>query len=229
MSEARADLSVVIPVRDGEATLLLAIDSVLARADRLLEVIVIDDASTDASAQLAASHPDPRVRLITGRGIGPAAARNDGVAAARGTLIGFVDADDEWLAGSPDPRRALLRGPRSIAAGYVQLRRGGVDQGAPGPLPTFGSVLVTRELALAEPFDEQLRQGEDDLEWTLRLGDAGYEIARTEAVVNAYCRRPGSMAPDLRHTMLAGLHATIKRRQQQPATPDAQPTPDAAP
>lgn len=83
------DLAVVIPARDAAATIRAAIDSVLSRAEGLAELLVVDDGSRDATASIASAHPDSRVRVIGGRGIGPAAARNDGVRAARSPLIGF--------------------------------------------------------------------------------------------------------------------------------------------
>ena len=87
-------LSVIVPVRDGTATLARALTAVLAselpRDD--YELIVVDDASSDGSPELAARYADTVVRLI-GRRSGAAYARNRGAELAQGEVLAFVDAD----------------------------------------------------------------------------------------------------------------------------------------
>jgi glycosyltransferase involved in cell wall biosynthesis len=87
-------LSVIVPVRDGSATLARALTAILAselpRDD--YELIVVDDASSDSSAELAARYADTVVRL-TMRKSGAAYARNRGAELARGEVLAFVDAD----------------------------------------------------------------------------------------------------------------------------------------
>src|SRR5690349_2600271 len=86
-------VSVVIPVFDGEAYLAAAIESALAKTYARVEVIVVDDGSTDGSASVAARYD---VRLVRQSNRGVSAACNAGVEAARGELIAFLDADDLW-------------------------------------------------------------------------------------------------------------------------------------
>jgi glycosyltransferase involved in cell wall biosynthesis len=88
----RALASVVIPVFDGERYLGEAVESVLAQTYRSVEVIVVDDGSTDRSALLARSFPG--VRVLEQERSGPAVARNTGAAAATGEFLAFHDADD---------------------------------------------------------------------------------------------------------------------------------------
>jgi glycosyltransferase involved in cell wall biosynthesis len=91
-------VSVVIPSFRRIDWLGRAIDSVLAQTVSEFEVVVVDDGPSDRVAQFVACHPDPRVRCVrheVNRGV--AAARNTGVAAARGPVIGFLDHDDVWL------------------------------------------------------------------------------------------------------------------------------------
>jgi glycosyltransferase involved in cell wall biosynthesis len=100
-------VSCIIPVFNGEAHLGEAIDSVLSQDHRALELIVVDDGSTDASADIARSRGDA-VRYVLQSNAGPSSARNVGVQLARGPLIAFLDADDRWLPGKLSKQVALL-------------------------------------------------------------------------------------------------------------------------
>ena len=91
-------ISVVIPVFNGEEFLGAAIESVLAQAELALEILVVDDGSTDESAAVAQRFGDP-VRVLRQPNSGHVAARNRGLAAARGSYITSLDADDLY---SPD-------------------------------------------------------------------------------------------------------------------------------
>ncbi len=91
-------VSVVIPCFNAERYIAATLRSVLAQSAVDLDVIVVDDGSTDASASLVAQH-FPQVLLLQRGNAGVAAARNAGMAAARGDWIAFCDADDIWLPG----------------------------------------------------------------------------------------------------------------------------------
>ena len=93
-------VSVITPTYNRAGLLPRAMESVLSQDYRDLELIVVDDGSTDETPQVVAQWADPRVRYIRfeeNRGIG--AARHAGVEAARGDLIAFNDSDDVWLPG----------------------------------------------------------------------------------------------------------------------------------
>src|SRR5690242_4967891 len=85
----------IVPVFNGERYLGEALDSIFAQGHQPLEVLVVDDGSTDGSAAVAKSYGD-RVRYFFQPNAGPAAARNLGLEAARGEFIAFLDADDLW-------------------------------------------------------------------------------------------------------------------------------------
>lgn len=94
MMEKAIQVAVVIPVHNAEQTLRACIQSVLDTGYADLEVVVVDDASTDSSMEIAASFQDPRIVIVNNQtNLGPAGARNRGVKAARGGLILFVDSD----------------------------------------------------------------------------------------------------------------------------------------
>ena len=90
-------VSVVIPTRNRSQLLQRAIESVLRQTYDYLEILVIDDASDDDTERVIAAFGDTRIRYMrhTGGG-GAAAARNVGIRAATGSVIGFLDDDDEW-------------------------------------------------------------------------------------------------------------------------------------
>ena len=94
-------ISVVVPVYNPGAYLRPLLDSLLAQTEPSLEIVAVDDGSTDGSGELLreAAARDPRLVVVTRSNGGYAAARNSGIDAARGRWIGFADSDD-WL----DPR-----------------------------------------------------------------------------------------------------------------------------
>ncbi len=88
-------VSVIIPVYNGDAYLLDAVDSIQRQHYKPLEIIIIDDGSTDSTAEIAADLRGD-VRYVYQPNSGPSAARNKGLRMARGEVIGFLDVDDLW-------------------------------------------------------------------------------------------------------------------------------------
>jgi len=87
-------VSVIVPVYNGGRYLRAALESVFAQTYRAIEVIVVDDGSTDDSGTIAQSFPEVRYIHQTNQGV--AAARNNGIEAARGEFFAFLDQDDLW-------------------------------------------------------------------------------------------------------------------------------------
>lgn len=103
-------VSVVIPARNREATLAACLDSVLGQTLPPTEVIVVDDASTDATAELVLAYADRGVRLLRQQTAGGAqAARNAGIRAAACEWIALQDSDDVWLPLRLERQIAALR------------------------------------------------------------------------------------------------------------------------
>lgn len=91
-------VSVVLPTRNRSHLLARAVHSVLAQSYENLELIVVDDGSTDGTPRAMADIADPRVRYLRNdRPMGAAAARNRGISAAGGVYVAFHDDDDIWL------------------------------------------------------------------------------------------------------------------------------------
>lgn len=90
-------VSVVIPLYDKVGSIARCLRSIAAQdTSAEFEIIVVDDGSTDASRDVAEAFDDPRIRVVAQENAGPGAARNTGAQVARGELLAFLDADDEW-------------------------------------------------------------------------------------------------------------------------------------
>lgn len=93
-----ARVAVIIPAYNAAATIAATVASALGQTHGDLEVIVVDDGSTDATAAIVSTlaRSDPRLRLLRGANGGQAIARNRGIAASTAALVTFLDADDGW-------------------------------------------------------------------------------------------------------------------------------------
>ena len=100
-------ISVIVPVWNGEKTIAAAVESVLSQTLKELELILVDDGSTDGTAAIcdACAAKDPRVRVIHQANGGVGTARNTGLDAARGTWIAWLDSDDTLM---PEMLETLL-------------------------------------------------------------------------------------------------------------------------
>ncbi len=142
-------VSAIIPVFNGAATLRQAIDSVLDQSSRALELIVVDDGSTDSTPAIIESY-DGRVQQIRQANAGPAAARNAGVRSARGEYLAFLDADDRWLPGMLDRAIVLLDSEPDCVMVYGNLLM--IDSDG----RSLGTSLIHGEYGHAPSMDEIL-------------------------------------------------------------------------
>ncbi len=117
-------VSVVVPLYNKSATIGTALGSVLGQSYRDLELIVVDDGSTDGGASVPAAAADPRVRIISQANAGPGAARNRGLRESRGEYVAFLDADDEWQPDFLETAVGALDGDPESAAWVSGLASG---------------------------------------------------------------------------------------------------------
>jgi len=123
-------VSVVIPARDAAATLAETLDSVRAQRHAPLEVLLVDDGSTDNTAAIAVRH-GAVTRIVPGAAKGPGPGMNLGARAARGQLLAFLDADDLWA-------------PEWLGLGVESIHRTGADA-AIGHVETFADPGMTQQ------------------------------------------------------------------------------------
>jgi glycosyltransferase involved in cell wall biosynthesis len=177
-------VSVVVPVYNGERYLGEALDSILAQDYDPFEVIVVDDGSDDGGAELARARD---VRVLVQANGGPAAARNAGIAASRGSFVAFLDQDDLWVPGKLAKQiEMLVRRPDLgfvFAHMEIFLEPGAAwpawaattrpNASTPGYTP--GTMMTRRELyTTLGGFDTRYRSI-SDAEWLLRARRAGIE------------------------------------------------------
>lgn len=226
-------VSVVIPAFNAAETLPETLGSVCNQTYANLDVIVIDDGSTDDTAAIVQRHmtQDPRLRLLQQRNGGVASARNAGIDAAAGDFVAFIDADDLWHPTKIAKQMALLLSASSIMAlvyapfrlidadgrvlssqhrirvdGWVLYRHFHAN------LVGNGSAILVRKAVLKElgGFDTSLRavhaQGCEDLLLQLRIA-ARYQFGEVPEYLVGYRRRPGSMSSDTEQMLRSGMLA----------------------
>ena len=102
-------ISVVIPTYNRAALVKRAVQSVLAQTYRDVELIVVDDGSTDNTAEVIAELDDPRIRYVYQKNSGACVARNNGIEHACGDYIAFHDSDDIWHADKLEKQMSVLQ------------------------------------------------------------------------------------------------------------------------
>jgi glycosyltransferase involved in cell wall biosynthesis len=178
-------ISCIVPAFNAERFLGEALDSILAQTWRPLEVIVVDDGSTDGTAGVAERYGE-RITYICQANAGPAAARNRGLDAATGAYVAFLDADDVWHEEKLSRQMARFdaRPELELCLAHIQnfwepefkdeedrLR----DHRFSKPIPAYvtQAMLARRTLFdVVGQFDTTLRIV-DDTDWFLRAADRG--------------------------------------------------------
>jgi glycosyltransferase involved in cell wall biosynthesis len=224
------EVSVVIPTRNRLPLLETALRGALRQQDVDLEVVVVDDGSTDETASCLAARRDPRLRLLrhaSARGV--AAARNTGIAHARGEWIAFLDDDDVW---SPRKLKTQL-GAAAGAASFVYAAAVLLDEDGsvvetvlpPDPdeleqllleryvLPAGSSNVMARTDLVRRlgGFDERLSVLADWDFW-IRLAGNAPGAACAEVLVG-YVQHRGSMLLDERHDLIAEFEYLVLKHR----------------
>jgi len=158
-------VSIIVPLYNKAPHVRRALDSIAAQTFADFEAIIVDDGSTDDGAAIVANYSDARFRLIRQANAGPGAARNAGIAQARGELIAFLDADDEWLPEFLYESVRLLESfwpeVASVTSGYIEhpsgksteklWRKRGLTDGVQRVQPDTEPPLVVSMLAYMSP------------------------------------------------------------------------------
>lgn len=178
-------VSVIIPAYNAEAFIAEALDSVINQTIQDFEVVVIDDGSTDRTADIV-KHYDSRVKLISVDNGGPAKARNRGIRESGGEYVAFLDADDLWQPTKLEKQLARFRESPKLGMVFTENylfdskgpyadALGKRDTLMPGEIAanilihsglSTPTVMVRKSVldAVGE-FDESLKHAEDDNMW----------------------------------------------------------------
>lgn len=182
--------SIIIPVYNAAAYLRRCLESVLGQTDRDIEVICVNDGSTDGSADILAEYVanDVRVKLVSQNNVGLASAHNAGLALSNGEWIAFCDADD-WMernAIAEMVEAAERESADCVCCGIIRDDEGGASVRKPfdreGPSDTYNALvtkLFRRELLENLVIDTSITLGED-----LMVTAQALRKARRIAVVN---------------------------------------------
>ncbi len=216
-------VSVVIPFANHERHLDAAARGVLGQTYAPVELILVDDGSTDGSAALARAYVPP-ARYVRRANGGAGAARNTGVARATGAFLAFCDVDDVWRPTKLERQMAAVRGDPTLDVAFTGVTevwtsdeagpRPAPRQNVPGALP---SAMLVRRVAFERvgPFAEGLRVGEW-AEWYTRMRAAGLREAWLPEVLvvrGLHARNHSALQAAARLEYCEILRAHIHRQQ----------------
>lgn len=230
-------VSIVMPAYNSAAYIAQALDSCLAQTYPHLEIIVVDDGSTDDTAAVVRQYGEA-VRLIQQANAGPGIARNRGIAAARGEFIKFLDADDRLYPQHLEQCMAVFeQSPPDIAVVYTRYQHVGADGRTPLPdmsdprllngdifcellhsnsNAVLTSATMVRAAALHDvglfPQDATLRHSED---WDLFLRlAANYQYATVDEILLDYRWHDGGLTTD-RYAAAQGRLRVLQHMQDE--------------
>jgi glycosyltransferase involved in cell wall biosynthesis len=195
-------ISVIIPVYNGEKYITEAINSVLRQNYENIEILVINDGSTDNTLEVLKTFGN-KIKIFSKENKGPSAARNVGLKNARGSIIGLLDADDVWT----DNHIAVCLPDLINDSGYDfvhGLTRYVTNLGT--PQETILKELYTEASGAASLykkslfekigfFDEEMPEGED-LDIAIRITEAGGREKRVPETTLLYRRHENNMTND---------------------------------
>ena len=228
LGDQNLSISVIVPCYNTEAYLADAIKSILSQRYDELEVIIVDDGSTDRSAEIVKRFGDQVVYILQ-ENKGAAAARNRGIEASSGTLLGFLDADDLWTENKLDKQLAFMgRNDNCVCVfGHVKQflspeipgeTRSGYDfvtESVPGRVP--GTMLITREAFLdVGPFNEAQAMAEM-VDWVARADEQGlraHMLPDTLLMRRIHASNMGIIMRQSRQDYVKALKASLDRRRQ---------------
>lgn len=240
----KTTFSVVIPSYNRKGVIATTLASVLGTSSDGVDVIVVDDGSTDGTIELLAEYAD-RITVLQQGNAGPGAARNLGAKHARAEYLAFLDSDDLWfpwtaetyasaisesgkpafIAGSPFifKREAELAGVSRTSLGFLEFDDYLVS-GDEWRWFSASSFVVRRDAFLAAGGFKERRDVTEDVDLTLRLGVSGRFVQITSPPTFAYREHETSLKANLQTYQLSGLRyviATEKRGEYQGGQPRA--------
>jgi glycosyltransferase involved in cell wall biosynthesis len=230
LATAEPLVSCIIPVWNCEKYLSDAIDSILGQTYRPIELIVVDDGSTDRTPDVIARYGD-KLRTVRQSNAGPGAARNSGIALAQGPYIAFLDADDLWHQNKLERQVACLQkssdhdlcvaGIQNFWIDELKAERDGfVDHQLSRPQVGYSVCTVLVRRAVFDRiglFDNRLKL-RNDREWFVKVRATGLKIATIADVMVQrrihFSNLTRCSADQSRDELFAIAKAAISRRER---------------
>ena len=226
-------VSIIMPCHNAAAHLPASVGSVLAQTFGDWELIAVDDGSSDGTLAWLQAQADKRIRPLTQPNQGVSAARNAGLAAARGRYVAFLDADDTWAAGFLEKMLVGLQAHPDLALAYCGWQNVGLPGGRGEPFvppdyenaskaetlfagcrwPIHAALVKRAAILAAGGFDPALKNAEDYALW-LRIATTA-PIARVPEVLAFYhfhgaAQASSNKARAALHHLHAQLHYLAK-------------------
>lgn len=219
-------VSIVVPVFNNARFLAETIQTILQQDYKPVEIIMIDDGSTDGSATIIKNHPD--IHYVYQDNRGPAAAKNAGVKIAKGEYVAFLDADDLWASDKLSKQVACMEASPQL--GYTitfmrmhmmpglekphWLKQELLDRSLTAYLPS--SLLMRRDcLQQVGEFDEAFKTS-DEVDWFFRAKDKGVPMQILQEVLlyrRIHDHNLSNNLKALHATLLESVRRSISRNQ----------------
>lgn len=216
-------ISCIVPVYNGERYLKPTLDSILTQTYRSLEVIVVDDGSTDSTAHIVESY-GAQIRYVYQPNAGPAAARNLGLGLVHGEYVAFLDADDLWVPHKLQVQLARFEARSELEISLTHIRNfwsvgsNEIRFAEMWPAHNNTNALLARRYVFDKVglFDNKFLVGED-IEWFIRAAQQGI-IKELLPDVTVYHRLHGAnisqrMEAKLRDEMLNIVQGLLMSRR----------------
>lgn len=213
-------VSVIIPVYNRETTIARSINSVLNQTYTNLEVIVVDDGSTDNTLSVVNSIEDSRIKIISQTNKGACVARNVGIDVSNGEYIAFQDSDDEWHEDKLEKQVDILKNKIEYDIAFCNASRYDLEDGE-SKLLVFGlregrideniligsskvstqTILARKEVFEEDKFDPQMPRLQD-YDLTIRLAQKHNFYYMENPLVDMYVQ-PDSISTDPKKSIVA--------------------------
>ena len=241
MTSPNPVVSIVVPCYNSASVLAQTLESARAQTLAEIEIIVVDDGSADATVAIAneIAARDDRLMVLRQANAGVSAARNRGIAAARGAFVALLDSDDLWEPDHLETHVARMRADASLGVSFSPVRfiaSNGADTGertrprldgltpadilSTNPCSTCSSMVI-RAAVFDDvgAFRETLRRAEDQ-EWLFRVSLSRWRIAGVDRLLVSYRNSPEGLSANLEGMYEGFRDMLTAARQSDPALVD---------
>jgi glycosyltransferase involved in cell wall biosynthesis len=214
-------VSVIVPVYNGEQFLAQAIENIQQQNYQPLEIIVVDDGSTDGTAEIATQFKD-QIRYVYQPNRGPSAARNRGIKMAAGDVIAFLDVDDLWPQNTLKSQLNCLASNPSVdvVQGFIQKMQLSTSaegeqffepESKPHINVNVGSLILRKSVFEKVGFFDETMHYSEDTDYWLRLKESGISMMILNQVTLFYQKHQSNITNGKEYMRNDGFIMVLKR------------------